>query len=371
MTEELKNLMERRAAEMAPAHFDVATILRDGERAIHRRRAGLVAASAGLVLAAGLTVPQLLAGGVGPADTDTSVAHGLAVEPPAYAVGRTLHLGDQTLELPTGPRAMVQTPTGVVYVDDTGKVQVTRDGLVVGVGQTNPRNPVLVVDEDRVAWVDTSQDVPHFTVLDHSRTSVVASPLANDSSMGTLRDSRNPAVVFALDGDLLYVRDPRGAVAWNFVTDAQTVLLADANGFAIDDVQNGQIAYSAHGPNPDGVSYRVGPDLQSGHALDVWSGAALSPDATYLLGEDDPEMAAVFDVATGRTIGAAPKDYDFVGGFTWIDDDTYLALGLTKPWDRTPVDVLRCDVGGACDAVAAQLPSFEDGLVLPVGEALG
>ncbi len=266
-------------------------------------------------------------------------------------------------------KAFVQTTQGVVLSDTEGVVWSADGQGVVKVGRTDDRVPNLEADGPRAAWVDNSAKVPAFVVLDQASGEVVSSELTNEQGMGTLRDEANPAVIFALDGDELYVRDPRGALAWNFVTDDERVLGA-ANGFTIDDVRSDKIAYSSEEQSDTGSTYRVGTDLLSGKGLPVWDGFELSPGTTYLLGEDEPDKAAVFNVATGQVIDANQAGYDFFAGFGWVDDDTFVGLGLNKPYDSTPVDLLTCDVAGPCEVTAAAIGSVDDGIVLPNGASI-
>lgn len=376
MTGLLKDTLEKHAQEVASPHFDVAVMVRDGHRTVRRRRTALVGGVAALAVAAGIALPQLLPGGVDRAVPEPTVADGTGAFVAAYAVGTTLYLGDRELELPTRPRTMVQTTSGVVYADEDGEVWATNTDRTDGgpatrpaalpVGMTDRRFPELTADGDRAAWVETGGEVPEFAVLEHTDHSVVSSPLANDPATAPVGDARDPAVVYALDGDVVYLHDRRGAVAWNFLTDAQEVLEADADGFSIDDVQDGRIAYSPHPEDED--RYRVGPDLRSGQAVDAWNGSVLSPAGTYLLGEDGPDSAAVFEVATGRRMGDPVTGHAFFGGYAWVDDDTYLGIGFDAEWDSSPVDILSCDVGGACETVLENLPTVQEGLRLPLGE---
>lgn len=96
----------------------------------------------------------------------------------------------------------------------------------------------------------------------------------------------------------------------------------------------------------------------------------LSDDGAYLLGETEPDAFAVFDVAAGTHELIGSPDHDFLVGYRWLDRDTYLALGMSKPWDSTPVDLLRCDVVGGCTVAAPAIGSVGDGMVLPFGQSM-
>ncbi len=363
----LNDLMHDRADALPAPDLDVDAMVRDGQRRVTRRRTALVGGGAAAAVLAALALPQLLPTAAPPKATDT-FASALASHQPAYALGTSLHVDGLTVEVPTAPKAMVQTDRGVVYADDAGVVWSTTSDGTLEVGTTDRRSPHLVTDGPRAGWVDTAGDLPVFAVLDQTTGGVTSSPLRNVASTGTQRNQAGSAVVYALDGDVLYVRDPRGVVAWNHRTDDQRVL-GDADRFDIDDVQDGRIAYQPREMGGTAQPYRVGPDLTTGRQLEAWTGFALSPSATYLLGEDDPDRAKVFDVATGEVIDAVPDGYAFFAGYAWLDDDTYVGIGLNKPWETTPVDMLTCDVGGACTVAADAIGTIDGGVVLPLGEA--
>ncbi len=367
MTSLLQNLMHDRADALPAPHLDVEAMVRDGQRRVTRRRTALVGGGAAAAVVAALAIPSLLPTEARPVATD-SFASALASHQPTYAVGTTLHVDGRTFAVPTAPKAMVQTDQGVVYADDKGGVWSTTSDGTLEVGATDRSNPQLVSDGSLAAWVDTADDVPAFAVLDQTTGGVISSPLNNVATTGTRRGQDSAAVVYALDGDDLYLRDPRGVVAWNHVTDDQRVL-GDADGFAIDDVQDGQIAYRPREEGGSTESYRVGPDLTGGHRLEAWTGFALSPGASYLIGEDEPDRAKVFDIATGEVIDAVPDGYAFFAGYGWIDDDTYVGIGLNRPWNTTPVDLLTCEVRGGCTVSARGIGTVDGGVVLPFGEA--
>lgn len=366
MTGLLKDLMHEHADALAAPDLDVDAMVREGGRRVGRRRTTLVGGCAAVAVAAAVALPSVLSSA--PEGTTDPLTGTFGAQDPVYAVGATLHVGGREVVLPTAVRSLVQTDHGVVHADRTGAVWSTTADGSQQVGTADRRFPQLVADGSLAAWVDTAADVPAFSVLDQTTGEVVSSALGNTSSMGTVRDEAEPAVVYALDGDVLYLRDPRGAVAWNHRTDDQRVL-GDADGFTIDDVQGGQIAYQPAVQDSATPDYRVGPDLTSGRRLAAWSAFALSPGATYLLGEDEPDRATLFVVATGEAIDALPDGYAFFAGYGWVDDDTYVGIGLNKPWERTPVDLLTCDVAGACTVTAEAVGTLEDGLVLPFGEA--
>ena len=234
------------------------------------------------------------------------------------------------------------------------------------VGTVNARVPRLVADGTRVAWVE-DDEVPVFTVFDQSTGTSVRDPLQNVEGMSDVRDGKNSAVVYAIDGDLAYVKTQQGAAAWNTATGDLTFLDPEANGFTITDAKNGLIAYRPPSADQEPV-IRVGGTLDSGTELPLWEAYDLSPDGRYLMGEEEPDDVRIYDTGTGE---AMPKDdygYAYFGGYQWIDSEHYAALGFHEPTDSDLVDILSCTVvTGVCTPVAEDVGSIGDGLAIPIG----
>ena len=375
MTDLLHEVMAEKAEALPPPTIDLARLQRDGERMIRRRRMTLLGAAVATVVAGGLAIPLVVPEPGADRARERSITAAFAAGTPTYAVGSVMHIGDRSFDVGRSIRAFVQTDAGVVFADPQGRVWAADGRSAVQVGKTDPRGPHLVADGPKAAWVQPrgTDAPPEFVVYDQVRQEGVQSSWKSVVGMGTLVDSPDPAVVYAIDGDVVYFRDSRGAVAWDVVTGSQRVLSADADGSTIDDVRNGLIAYTPPGQDQDGAppEYRVGRDLASGTSMRLWTGYSLSPDGTYLLGERRTDRVAAFDVKTGREIRPPTMDYDYLGGYAWVDADTYAATGLRASGDGYRIDILTCGVGADCDLVREDVADPASGLALPIGEPIG
>ncbi|MGN0063204.1 MAG: hypothetical protein ACI379_03090, partial [Nocardioides sp.] len=269
-------------------------------------------------------------------------------------------------EVPTEVLAMVQTTRGVVYSDAAGDVwAATGDSAATKVGTTARRAPRLVADGPHAAWSSPVVDGRGaWNVLDHGTGELVS--LDGDADSGEFTND-----VQAIDGTTLYLRDARGLVAWDFAADTSTVLGPWRDNLEVVDVEDGQIAHLyAATRSARTLTFRVGPALGQGEEVVLWNGLDLSPDGRRVLGESEPDSFAVFDVASGLAQPIKPEGYSFFIGYRWLDADTYLGLGLNQPWESTPVDLLRCDVGGGCSAAAVGIGTVDAGFVLPIGEPM-
>jgi hypothetical protein len=376
MTGLLKDVMHDRADSLDPPQLDVAAMVRDGEQRVARRRtrsiglAGLAAAAAAVVA---VGAPSLWPSGTTTATTTTSespFAAAFDAHEPAYALGATVHVDGRTFDVGRDVVAMVQSDAGVVFTDREGAVWAADgDGAPLEVGRTHARHPSLETDGSLVAWTERDGEMPVYAVLDQSTGSgVVRSSLQAEPGMGRLRDERDPALVYAVDGGEVYVRDSRGLVAWDPATDRQRVVGA-AGGFTVDDVKAGLIAHSVDAADGEST-YRVGEGLGEGTVVPAWNGFSLSPDGRWLLGETDPDEAALFDTATGAPTDARVDGYSFFVGYGWADTDTYVGLGLNKPYDAASVDLLTCEVGGGCTVTASGIGAVDEGVVVPIGTSM-
>jgi hypothetical protein len=368
----LKDVMHDRADSLDAPALALAAMVRDGDRRVAHRRgaAGLgLAAAAAAVVAFGL--PAVWPGDGTRAVEESPFAAAFRAHAPAYARGSTVHVDGRTFDVGHEVFALVQSSAGVVFTDPEGTVWASDgSGAPAEVGRTHATHPSLEADGSLVAWTERDGDLPVYAVLDQATgTGVVRSSLSATSGMGRLRDDPDPALVYAVDGGTVYVRDSRGLVAWDPATDAQRVV-GPAGGFTVDDVKAGMIAHSTDAGRSGQATYRVGPALGEGTVLDAWNGFALSPDGRWLIGESDPDEAAVYDTTTGRATDARVDGYSFFVGYGWADEDTYVGLGLNKPYDAASVDLLSCDVGGGCTVTASGIGTVEDGVVVPLGTSM-
>jgi hypothetical protein len=62
--------------------------------------------------------------------------------------------------------------------------------------------------------------------------------------------------------------------------------------------------------------------------------------------------------------------YGFFIGFGWVDNDTFVGIGLNEPWETSPADLLECEVHGACTVTGEAIGSIDGGLILPNGASM-
>lgn len=367
MNHTVRDLLHERADRLDAPFLDVSSIIDDGSRLRRRRRtrhaAGIGALAACAVLGAA-ALPGLLPP-TGTVAGEFSFASAFAQLDPAYAVGSNIHLAGEEFSVPTPVLAMVQTTDGIVYSDRQGQVwSAPGDEPALQVGTTDPKDPRLVSEGSRAAWAEPAAGGVEFVVLDQQSGSTTR-PLATESLKG------DPDVL-ALDGDDLYLRDGRGLVRAG-LSGADTEVLSPWIGdLEVRDVENGLIAHQVPpGPRARSRDGFVGATVGGGAQVDsVWTMLDLSDDGALLLGETEPDTFAVFDVAAGTAELITSPDHGFLVGYRWLDHDTYLAVGMNRPWSTTPVDLLRCDVGSSCDVAAEAIGTIKDGLTLPFGESM-
>ncbi len=235
------------------------------------------------------------------------------------------------------------------------------------IGTINRDYPHLAADGSTVAWVEPGE-VPVFTVFDQATGRTVHDSLLNTAGMSDVRDGKNAAVVYAVDGVTVYVKNPQGAVAWDTATGSTSVLDPDANGFAINDVKDGRFAYHREG---DGGGDFIGPDLTSGTrfagTLDF-----LSPGGRYVMGELPEDSVGIFDTATAEQLPQpSAAGYQYFGGYQWLDDSTFAAIGFRSTEDGSPADVLTCQAAtGACEMTAHDAGTLGEGFVIPLGVSI-
>jgi hypothetical protein len=378
MTGLLHDLMHERADALDGPSIDVDGLVRAADRRVRRRRLALLGGTVAAAAVAALALPLALGGGddgKDPVVTDPGLAGAFAAHEPSYAVGSVVHIQGLSVDVGRTIRAYVQTDDGVVFSDALGAVWSADGASVIQVGHVDAEVPLLRTDRPRAAWVDPlghGDGVPLFTVLDQSIDEVVTDPLGNVAGMSVLADGKDPAVVYALDGTNAYVRDHRGAVVWDLTTGESRVLDPAADGSTIDDVSDGVIAYTPSADTSGDGAYRIGSSLQSGIDLTLWNGYFFSPGGRYFLGEPESDDVRVIDTASGRPLPKDDQGYDYFGGYDWVDDTHYAALGVDQPYEDTRVDILSCEAAtGVCTTVAKAVGTLSGGLAIPVGEYLG
>lgn len=385
MTGLLKDVLHDRADSLDAPDLDVAAMLRDGDRRVARRRAGLVGlTAASLVVAAAITLPALLSDDARDAEvTAPVVSYDLA-----YAVGSTIHDGARTVETDVSISALVQGPSGYIVADRQGRVHTVVDGESTQVGRLADTDlGRLVSDDDVVAWVDAA-DAGTLSVLDLATGERVDVPVDAFPGEPVSRDAGRVggggAHVAAVDGRTVYVTDARGVMAWDALDGEDPVLLPASAGVEVEvlDVQDGVVLQVARAFEPRETNgsttmvqvdeLRAGPDLQDTRSL-PGSGGDLSPDGRLAVLYDRVSRrnapsyytTVVGDVSGDTWTSVAPRRYDSVTAHRWLDADTLAATAWTSTDDFFRQDLLTCEAGTAeCTVVVRGGP---DDVVLPTG----
>ena len=373
MTGTLKDLMTERADAAAPPHLDLDAIVRAGESRVRRRRVAVGAGAAAVAASVALGVPAVL-------DSSPAPDRSRVVEPAAaefgerlvsYAAGSTIHYGDKSIDVsPHEVETFVQTDDGFVFTDRQGAVYFT-DGDVEEIGFSGqPYGRQLAADDSGsyVAWVDTSaRPAAEFVVYDtSSRSEVVRTSEGNIPTDEQVGEFELP-MVRAVDGSYAYWHSSEGITAWDLSTDTASVIAPRANYHWLHDVAAGQLARMT----ADTQRTVVSDDPAASKPVFDGAFANLSPSATYVYTDVDDELK-VFDVQTGQERTPEHPGYPFVGLTEWLDDDTFVAVGI-KAGNREsdPLDLLTCSISSEeCTVTKPEVGRVND-LALPIGEALG
>ncbi len=375
MTDLLTQTLHERADALPAPQFDTRGMIRVGDRRVRRRGAVVAGGLLATGVALALILPSALSGDDGPrALDDGGLTAAFAAHAPSYAVGSVVRLDDETFDVGRTIHAYVQTDAGIVFSDPKGAVYAADGGQVVEIGRIDAKYPRLVAGGTRVAWVEPKGDqAPVFVVYDQSVGQASRSPLDNVAGMADLRDGRDPAVVYAVDGATVWVRSHTGVIAWDTAADTHEVMAPEADGFTIADVKNGLVVSEVQGDS--GATVTVGPRVGEGDQLPLWTAYYLSPSGRYLLGEPEADDVRAYDTSTGQAMPKDDYDYGYFGAYQWIDDEHYAALGVDLDKDDnadgSPIDIFSCTVtSGACTLVADDIGTLADGVTIPIGQAV-
>lgn len=372
MTGTLKDLMTERADAAAPPHVDIDAIIRAGDSRVRRRR---VAAGAGAVATAAAVALAV------PAVVDSSAPdRGRSVQPAAaefeertvtYAVGSTIHYGDQSIDVsPHKVETLVQTDGGFVFMERSGEIFFTSGGDAELIGFSGqPYGRQLAADDSGsyVAWVDTRPRLAEFVVYDtSSRSEVVRTSEGNTPTETQVGEFELP-MILAVDGENAYWHSSEGITAWDLLTGTATVIAPRANYLWLQDVAAGQLARMT----ADTQRTVVSADPAATAPVFDGSFADLSPAAKYIYTDVNDE-AKVFDVQTGDQLTPDHSGYPFLFYTQWLDDDSFVVVGIKAGNDESdPLDLLTCTIStGECTVAATEVGRVND-LALPIGETLG
>lgn len=365
MTGLLKDVMTERADRLDSPAVDVEAITRTGVRRVRRRQIAVASGVAVAAIAVGVLQPwpgdnqggeNRFAG-----EGDTQVT---------WAEGSVVH-GEQDVDLGHEIYAYVQTDRGYASTDEAGTVWSWTGGEPAKVGEGNTGLQRLRADGDLVAWVEFRDgEKPEFVVLDQATGEVTRNSDATHPGMDGVGEGKDFALVYAVDRRSVYWHDQRGLVRFDVDTAKSTVLGNATTGWDVTDVDRGVLVYEAAAEDGGTVTVVSSKYGQTEPIYPVYDGGDLSPQATYLMSENGDDFVVLDRASREDFTPAEKKDYFFLTGYRWVDDDTYAAIALTSEDDPTP-SLLRCEVvARSCSVVVKELPrigSFQ----LPYGEPVG
>jgi hypothetical protein len=385
MTESLKSVLTEQAASVAFKPPDLDAIARDNGRRVRRRRAVTALAAVAVVAVAGAAVVLS-----GPASRRPDAPAAPWPVTVSWALGSTIHNGDDTIEVGHEVRAFVRTSVGFVTLDSAGNVYsvtsrgVTQVGraLIVAVDGAEQRGLVSDPHGSLVGWIGVDQA----GVL----------PRVHDQATGQTRSygtagTAGPGLTtfFAIDGRTAYVRVAAGVFAVDLDTGAERPLASGepAGNFEIWSVEQGVLAFSRYHQIGNVTWLAVGRSVDDVREYgfpentEADDGVRLSPTGawlSYLLYEFDGSpiydkvravRAQVRDAGTGEQVTLDLPPGTFGVPAVWLDDTTVQLLVIGPAPGQG--NMYTCVVpSGSCD-VAAELPAdaLEDSaLVLPTGQ---
>ncbi len=375
MTELLKDVLKTRAEDAAAPHVDLDAIIGDGNRRIRRRRVGGWLAATAAIATIALAAPTVVTSVTGSEDggsTNLEVAQGggFSTREPTYSLGSTIHYGAEVLDVsPHNVSAFVQTDQGFVFVTSAGGIFFADGTSTEQIGTTElPYGRLLAADDSGgyVAWVDTTATpVPEFVVYDTATREEAVRTAEGSVAITDRTGEFDLPTVLAVDGQTGYWHNSEGVVAWDIAAGSGSVIEPGANSQLLKDVAAGELARASSDDRNVVVSadpQAEAPTFAGGHAM-------LSPDARYVY-TDDTDVARVFDVATGRDVTPNHQGYPFIAVTQWVDDTTFVALGLSGRAETSPLDLLECSVvAQGCRVVAPGVGTVGN-VQFPIGETV-
>lgn len=367
----LKDVMNKRAEAAERPHLDLDAIVATGEKRIRRHRVAAAVATTAAVATIAVTAATVV-------DTDQrSTPDGIqpATSPAkfeqrttTYSAGSVIHYGDQQIDVaPHSITSFVQTDDGFVFTDADGGVFTADGSSVDEIGATDQPYGVLLAagdDGPYVTWLDT--DASAFKVYDMAARREVAN--VQQPPQPTRAGEFDLLAVLALDGSTAYWHTADGVVSYDIEAGQSTVVKADANTLWLADVADGVLARSAF-LSGLGITVSADPDAK-GPTVPGYNHATLSPDAGYVA-TDPQDSEQVFVAANGREVTPVAEGYSFTAVVQWIDNDSYVALGIRRGnSEDEPFDLLICSISaGSCspDRESVGVPGK---VQFPVGEDL-
>jgi hypothetical protein len=380
MGELLKDLMHERAAAEAPPDLDLDAIVRAGDRRVWRHRVVTGVAAAAVVGAAAVAAPTVLDQvrddsapatdqTTAPEPTEVAFSGGFETRRTTYAVGSTIHYGDETIDVsPHVVAAFVQTDDGFVVASTDGTIILANGRSIGPIGSTvlRPGYAALVADEggSLVSWAAPIQTGGTlFVVFDTATRTEVALVSNPGASSGDEDDEFGLPVVEALDGSTVYLHRSDGTVAFDIDSRETTMLQEGASPDWLKDVEDGTLAFASF----DDQAVVVSPDpnadgpLLPGYTESAW----LSSSATYLATEQQPGTFVVREVESGGDV-TMPGSATTAWFVEWASDSEYIAADLmaqdSVSFRKCLIEAQQCTVttGTVGDRAAVVLP---DGVI--------
>jgi hypothetical protein len=393
MNESLKSVLTEQAASVVFKPPDLEAIASDSTRHVRHRRAAAVLTVVGAVAVVASAAAFLLRP-IGPEPQPADTGWGAEV---SWAVGSTIHVGDQTIDAGHDVRAYVRTSVGFVTLDDAGTVYSITDQGVAQIGQAAPvprdgREHLRLVSDPRgtlAGWIAAEQSGVVLQVHDQAT--------GQSRSYDTNGAAQDGVVFFAIDGRTAYWRmgTRTTVVAVDLDTGDEQELAsgAEARDFHIFSAENGVLAFSDNYRLPNNVtSVSIGRSVDDARELTFSgnteaSGARLSPTGawlSYLLIEfDGPPQRDEVLAFTPQVRNISTDDLvslDLPPAFAlpvvWLDDSTLQVFVLEVAPDQQDAEahMYACRVPDGSCHVAADLPLADvqgSNLVSPVGTWIG
>jgi hypothetical protein len=379
MTGLLRETMSQRADAAGYPHLDLDAIMEDGDRRVRRRRiiatGGVAVAAAAVVAAVAFTPAALNLSGEHTPATGTPEGP-FAQDRPTYAVGSTIHYGEDVLRLERQVRSLAQTDAGFVYTAPQGQVVFTDGQHEQQIGTTDSRGSQLAADSSGpyVAWLEpTTPSGLQFVVYDTDKGEEVFHTAVDPHAQN---DIDTMAAVISIDGGVVYWHDRVGVQAYDIASGSLTTVQEGADANWLDDVESGVLVHQRdlHYRGDAGSQEIVVGDASavSERGFTRWSHGYLPPDAKHvaLFGGDQTQ---IHDVATGADVTPPHPGYGQVFFGHWIDSDRFTFVAIPGSRSSEPTtDLLSCSISAqTCEVVARDLSGTGRDPVISPGMPLG
>ncbi len=372
-------------AHRAPLAHDLAGSVRGRVRRQRRRRLAVLAATAAaiaLVAGAGLlaTAVSDKAGPTDPARPSESPSAvketGAAARALTYAVGQTIHYGDQSIDTGREVHFLAVTDDGVVFASPDNRVWFTDGSDIIPIGKSGPGFPRGWAIESAntgsiVAWWE--DDKPsnwqgQLVVYDTRQRRVV----------GRIGDSDGPVMgyqSFAVYDDYVYwtTEPDSGSRLMRYEVATGTQTEVPAASYEADQRSRprrliAELSENGDDPLERGNYFRrVGSHLIGADTADVGHDVPLQSRA---------RKDVFLDTRTGkRMVLRIPSGYDATDAFAlvqWLDDDRVALVADYRGWNEFPShegDIFTCRLSTSRCVIA--VPDFESPDRDPAGEPTG